>query len=303
MSETTAFLAGSAVAGVAALLMLKSGGLSLSQPEVLQPYAQTPSTFVTPAPLVGPTLPDNGNPELEALLRNQLDTNKGATDELKLQLEQQRFLTEQLKLQLEQQRDTTAQLKAQLEDQRREATGVIDRLRDQQRSMDMLTLQQALPREEDPSLLEQAQVLQTIQNRDSASSAQVVTLWALGGILLILILGGGVILVSVIVILIQQQRKPNKAGPVVHHPITMPLAYNQLPYGANPPRRSPLILPPYVRRSPSASTPSYPPYPPYNPYQNNPYQNPYPGNQPNPYRDNAFRDNTFQDNLFRDWEA
>ncbi|MGA0197659.1 MAG: hypothetical protein ACO3NK_00765 [Prochlorotrichaceae cyanobacterium] len=281
MSETTAFLAGSAVAGVAALLMLKSGGLSLSQAEVLQPYAQTPSTLVTPAPIVGPPLPDNGNPELEALLRNQLDTNKGATDELKLQLEQQR--------------DTTAQLKAQLEDQRREATGVIDRLRDQQRSMDMLTLQQALPREEDPSLLEQAQALQTIQNRDSAGSAQVVTLWALGGILLILILGGGVILVSVIVILIQQQRKPNKAGPVVHHPITMPMSYNQLPYGTNPSRRSPLILPPYVRRGPSSSTP---PYPPYNPYQNNPYHNPHPGNQPNPYRDNTFRDN-----IFRDWEA
>lgn len=272
MSETTAFLAGSAVAGVAALLMLKSGGLSLSQAEVLQPYAQTPAAVLTPAPLIGPTLPDSNNKEMEALLRSQLDTNKSATDELKLQLEQQRFLTEQLKLQLEQQRETTAQLKAQLEDQRREATGVIDRLREQQRSMDMLTLQQALPREdEQPSLLEQAQLLQTIQTQESANSAQVITFWALGGILLILIVGGGIILVSIIVILIQQQRKPAKAGPVVHHPITVPLTYGQLPYGDNPPRRSPLILPPYVRRS--AASPNAP-YNPYNPYTNNPYTNP-----------------------------
>ena len=117
MSETTAFLAGSAVAGVAALLMLKSGGLSLSQPEVLQQYAQAPSALITPAPIVGPTLPDNDNKESEALLRNQLDTNKSATDELKLQLEQQKFLTEQIKLQLEQQRETTAQLRSQLDEQ------------------------------------------------------------------------------------------------------------------------------------------------------------------------------------------
>lgn len=285
MSETTAFLAGSAVAGVAALLMLKSGGLSLSQPEVLQQYAQAPSALITPAPVVGPTLPNADNKESEAILRNQLDTNKTATDELKLQLEQQKFLTEQIKLQLEQQRETTAQLKTQLEDQRREATGVIDRLREQQRSMDMLTLQQALPREQDPSLLEQAQLLQNIQNRDSASSSQVIALWALGGILLILILGGGVILVSVIIILLQ--RKPPKPSPVVHHPITVPLSYGQLPYGTAPQRRSPLILPPYVRRGNYPSQP-YPPQanPPYNPYpqNNNPY-NPYQSNLPNTFQD------------------
>jgi len=293
MSETTAFLAGSAVAGVAALLMLKSGGLSLSQPEVLQQYAQAPSALVTPAPIVGPTLPDNDNKESEALLRNQLDTNKSATDELKLQLEQQKFLTEQIKLQLEQQRETTAQLRSQLDEQRREATGVIDRLREQQRSMDMLTLQQALPRQEDPSLLEQAQFFQTMQNRDAASPAQVVTLWVLEGILLILILGGGVILVSVIIILVQQQRKPPKPAPVVHHPITVPLSYGQLPYGAPPQRRSALLLPPYVRRS--APYPPQPnaPYNPYNPYTQNgssysspPYNtNPYPNNPPNSFQD------------------
>jgi septal ring factor EnvC (AmiA/AmiB activator) len=184
MSETTAFLAGSAVAGVAALLMLKSGGISLSQPEVMRPYGQTSSAMVSSAPVMGPTPnPVSTNSPTEAILRNQLDNNKSTTDELKLQLEQQKFLTEQLKQQLEQQRDTTAQLKSQLDNQRQEATGVIDRLRDQQRSMDMLTLQQALPRNQDPSLLEQAQLLQTLQQNHTptTNSAQVVTLAALGG--------------------------------------------------------------------------------------------------------------------------
>ena len=279
MSDTTAFLAGSAVAGVAALLMLKSGGISLSQPELAQSYVPPAAVAPAAAPSPSGSSSSASDREVEALLRSQLDANKSSTEQLKIQLEQQKFLTEQLKLQLEQQQESTAQLKSQLDDQRQEATAVIDRLREQQRSMDMLTLQQALPKESDTQLLDQAQFLETLQTRNQGSSAQVVMLWALGGILLILIVGGGVILVSVIVILIQQQRKPPRPPmPVIHQPIPLPLPYAQPTTGY---RRSPLLLPPSVRRSspnPPASQPSYNPYNPYNPY-------PSEGQSPNVYRD------------------
>ena len=275
MSETTAFLAGSAVAGVAALLALKTGDISLSQPQVDLPYGGPPNALVTPVPVApaliqGPYLPntDSSDSENEAILRSQLDNNKSATDELKLQLEQQRFLTEQLKFQLEQQRDTTAQLKSQLEDQRREATDVIDRLREQQRSMDMLTLQQALPRDDqnDSSLLEQAELLQTLQNGNQNNSSQVVALWALGGILLLIILGGSAVLLAAILVMLQRQKSP-KPAPVVHHPVPISLPYGQYPYGSQGVKRSPLLLPPYVRRSAANGANPYNPYNPYTPYR------------------------------------
>lgn len=293
MSDTTAFLAGSAVAGVAALLMLKSGGISLSQPELAQSYS--PPAAIAPASPAGTVaLPTQGDPatdrQVEALLRSQLDDNKSSTDQLKIQLEQQKFLTEQLKLQLEQQQQTTAQLKSQLDDQRQEATAVIDRLREQQRSMDMLTLQQALPKESEGKLIEQAKLLDSLQTQQNqGSTTQVVMLWTLGGILLVLIVGGGVILVSVIVILIQQQRKPPRPVPVIHQPITLPLPYTQMPPGGY--RRSPLLLPPSVRRSPSAPNPNPAYNPAYNPY--NPY---------NPYNSEGSPSGNLSSNLYREWD-
>lgn len=240
MSETTAFLAGSAVAGVAALLVLK-GGFSLSQPEVPPPYNPAGNAAeVSPSSISG-----------------QLSTQAKTAEDLQTQLKTQQELTEQLKAQLEKQRETTEELKTQLEAQRLEAQRVIDQVKNQQRSMDLLTLQQALPDQANSDLM------QTLQNREQ-SRAQVILLWGLGGIIVVLVVGGGLIVGSLVILLVQQRRAARSAQ-AANSPLNLPVTYAAPTYNAAYPPLNDLLLPPHVPVGNNA-TPYYPPNPYYDTY-------------------------------------
>ena len=117
MSDTTAFLTGCAMAGVATLLLFKGGQgvgqFSLSPqtqpgaPTVTDPLATTPS------PSDPATVALNVDPQLRAYLEKQ----RVATEQLMTELEQQKTETKQLKLLLEQQNAETKQVLEQVQSQ------------------------------------------------------------------------------------------------------------------------------------------------------------------------------------------
>lgn len=249
MSETSAFLAGSAVAGVAALLVLK-GGFSLSQPEVPPLY----NSSGTPTAIA----PQGGSQTFGDQVSEQ--TERAA--DLQKQLESQQKLTEELKAQLEKQRETTEDLKSQLESQRLEAERVIDQVKTQQRSMDILTLQQALPDQSTSDLLT------TLRVNEQSRSTQVIMLWGLGGIIVVLVVGGGLILGSLVILLVQQRKNSQQVPPPQPQtqPLSLPIPYppNAAPYGPSYYRANDLLLPPPANRMTPPNAPPANPY--YDPY-------------------------------------
>ncbi|KKJ01052.1 hypothetical protein [Prochlorothrix hollandica] len=246
MSETTAFLAGSAMAGVAALLVLK-GGFGLSQPEVPPLYGQEQSA--------GAVTSTVGSPNTIA---GQLSDQQTTAGLLQDQLESQQKLTEELTAQLEKQRESTEELKKQLETQRLEAERVIEQVKSQQRSMDLLTLQQVLPNQTNSDLA------QTLRANQQGQSAQVIMLWGLGGIIVVLVVGGGLVLGGLLIVVIQQ-RKLARTPPPQPNPISLPVPYpHPASYGHPYYRNNDLLLPP--QSTPINNTPYSPSNPYYDPY-------------------------------------
>ncbi len=168
MSDTTAFLTGCAMAGVATLLLFRGGqGVGqLSFPMQTQPGAPTVTTDplgTTPAPSDPATVALNVDPQLRAYLEKQ----RVATEQLMTELEQQKTATEQLKLQLDQQNTETRQV-----------------------------LEQVQSQQVTPEALEQAKTFQTGM------------IWAVGGIVVVLVVVGSVLLVGLIAIAAQPKRTP-----------------------------------------------------------------------------------------------
>ncbi len=106
MSETTSFLGGAALAGLAAVILLKGGvststpALSPSQPLPNYGYPVQPSAPVATIP---PTTTGTGD----------VDKQRAETEQLKALVEQQRLQTEQLKTQLQSQQALIETLNAQ----------------------------------------------------------------------------------------------------------------------------------------------------------------------------------------------
>ena len=177
MSETTSFLGGAALAGLAAVTLLKGGvnatapGFTSPQNFQVQPYptAAMPSVGMPPT-TAAPTLYD---------------------------LEKQRVDTEQLKAQFEQQRVQTEQLKAQIQSQQT----LIETLNAQNKNSGVMLTPGKAPHE------------QSLNSDQPSSPMMTGILWALGGMLLAF--GGGLALVGIFVLLSRQQR-PSRTIEVIH---------------------------------------------------------------------------------------
>lgn len=159
MSDSMAFLAGAAFAGIAALLLLKGGGnlpaSSLGTPTPLPP----PPIQVQPTPLPPPPVtPALNNPNIE----------------------QQRNDIERLKTQLEQQRHDTEQLRDQLRNQQL----VVDSLRSQ---LQVNNLKEAA---------NQGQM--TLANQQQSNPMVSGILWGVAGVVVTVLLGGVVIAVFIL---------------------------------------------------------------------------------------------------------
>lgn len=166
MSETTSFLGGAALAGLAAVILLK-GGLNATSPTVgspqyapVQPWPTMPAApGVMPVPTVSPSV--------------DYEKQKAETDELRSQVEQQRVQIEQLKAQAQSQQ------------------AFIDSLTAQNKN-GMAPLAARSPQAPPSNGLEQSN---PVMNG---------LMWALGG--MILTFGGGIALVGMFVLFAKQQR-------------------------------------------------------------------------------------------------
>jgi hypothetical protein len=166
MSDTTSFLGGAALAGLAAIILLR-GGVSANSPIGAMPMP-------TLQPLPTATLPPISTlPPGTTAVPTTYD------------LERQRLETDQMKAQLEQQRVQTEQLKAQVQSQQ----ALIETLNAQNKNV--------LPTLTPKSPQGQANPLES-------PNLMTGVLWALGG--MILAFGGGIALVGLFVLLARQQR-------------------------------------------------------------------------------------------------
>ncbi len=189
MSDTTAFVGGAALAGLAALIVLK-GGITIGSPNLSPaqslpsfsavPLATQPATVgVLPAPTMATPSPVSAH-----------------------DLEKQQLVTEQLKAQIEQQRTQTDQLKNQLQSQQ----ALIDALTAQNK------VNPAIQTQSPPYGNRYATGLEAV-DRQTSSSMVAGLMWALGG--MILTFGGGIALVGMFVLFSKNQR-PNRTIEVIH---------------------------------------------------------------------------------------
>jgi hypothetical protein len=165
MSDTTSFLGGAALAGLAAVILLK-GGVSANSPMPTLPMP-------TLQPLPTATLPYTSTlPPATTGVPTTYD------------LERQRLETEQMKAQLEQQRVQTEQLKAQVQSQQ----ALIETLNAQNKNAPTAIATRSPQGQVNP--LESPNLMTGV-------------LWALGG--MILAFGGGIALVGLFVLLARQR--------------------------------------------------------------------------------------------------
>ncbi len=177
MSETTSFLGGAALAGLAAVTLLK-GGVNATAPGFISPQLPVQPYPTVPLPSVG-VPPTTAAPTVYDLEKQRVET-----DQLRAQFEQQRLQTEQLKAQIQSQQALIETLNAQSKN-----NGVVS----------------------PPA--KQLQGQPSSSDQTSFNPMMTGILWALGGMLLAF--GGGLALVGVFVLCSRQQR-PSRTIEVIH---------------------------------------------------------------------------------------
>jgi hypothetical protein len=198
MSDTTSFLGGAALAGLAAVILLR-GGVSANSP-----------MGTVPMPTLQP-LPTATMPSVSTM--PSVVTPAPTTYDL----EKQRLETEQMKVQLEQQRVQTEQLKAQVQSQQ----ALIETLNAQNKNA--------------PTALA-TKTPQGQLNSLESSNLMTGMLWALGG--MILAFGGGIALVGLFVLIARQQRPSRTIEVVHDdHPNYLPAGMVRRRSQVLPPRR------------------------------------------------------------------
>ena len=224
MSDTTAYLAGCATTGVAALVLLvaRIGMVGTDSHRANQ---------------LGDRLA-----QIEATSPN-LQSNNQATQqmefELRSELEKQRDLTQKLEDQLNKQAGLSSSLEAQIKAQEAKNQDLLAKVQTYQRSVEDLELQDKIAAASQPS------------TRTTGPSTSVI--WLGAGVVVVLILGGGGLILCAILLILQSQRRSNRSAPM-SPPIPMPPVAPYRYY-------DPAFLPPAQLRSQRPSYYDYPPSP------------------------------------------
>jgi hypothetical protein len=103
MSETVSFLGGAAIAGLAALFLLRGGGLANSLPisSLTQPPI-APVAVPTPVSAPAPAAPSPAaSPDRSDALKNELDSFKVQAERQKLEIDQLKYANQQLQGQVQ----------------------------------------------------------------------------------------------------------------------------------------------------------------------------------------------------------
>ena len=223
MSDTTAYLAGCATTGVAALVLLVARvGMVSSSAEadtrldrLAQIEAATPSQQAT-----------------EAQAGQQLK------NDVSRELEKQRDLTKRLEEQLVDQEGLSTSLEEQLQEQEDKTQDLMARIQDYQRSVDDLAIDDKITAAARPS--------------DARSGPPASVIWLGAALAFVLVLGGGGLILCAVLLFMQSQRYRARSVPM-RHPMPMPpgAAYR---YDQN-------LLPPAQFRPQRPTYYDYPPSP------------------------------------------
>ncbi|KPQ34376.1 MAG: V-type ATPase 116kDa subunit family [Phormidesmis priestleyi Ana] len=204
MSDTTAYLAGCATTGVAALVLLVARvGMVSANPDnarvrqlddrLAQIEATTPSLESNTA--------GAATQKLEGEIRRELDKQKELTQKLESQLVQQETLSSSLEEQLKEQEDKTTELLAKIQDY--------------QRSVEDMEI--------DGKIAAASRPIEPV----SSTPTSLIFLGA--GVVIVLFLGGGGLIVCVALLILQSQRRsavrPMPMPPPLHMPPASPYQY------------------------------------------------------------------------------
>jgi hypothetical protein len=194
MSDTSAFIAGCATTGAAALMLLLSRvGMGNSLSTV---------TVDPPPPLEEAVVPVPSPPSLEPTVEAQEDLLEALQD--------QQTMTEDLEEQLVQQQLIVRDLEAQLADQAAETRAIAARLDTYERSVSSLDSQQ--------------QQLAGVQQ--STDKTQASLLWVGAGLAIVVLVGGAVIvLILVVLVAFQSRNRPPQSSQIIYPPDIAPPPY------------------------------------------------------------------------------
>ncbi|MEM9944628.1 MAG: hypothetical protein AAF810_00995 [Cyanobacteria bacterium P01_D01_bin.36] len=219
MSDTTAYLAGCATTGVAALVLL------VARVGMVSADAQVD----------GETRLSDRVARIEAATPSQQASANAAESaleaDIRKELEKQRELTQALEDQLTEQESLSENLEEQLVEQEEKTQDLLSRIQDYQRSVEDMEL--------DDKIAAAARPTPEVNTGPSAS-----LLWLGAGVVVVLVLGGGgLILCSVLLVVQAQNRRTARHVPMAH-PMPMPPASGYryydpsfLPPAQFPPRR------------------------------------------------------------------
>ncbi len=208
MSDTTSFLGGAALAGLAAVIVLR-GGINLALPTVSSPNAAR-----LPMP---PSLPPVGNATQDFATANPALPNPQPA------IAKAELGYEEAKLRLE-----MDQLKSQFEQQQQQ-------IRNQQTLIDNLTLQAKAQSLTPPAPVPQPTAQAPAPRRDESSLAAGLP-WALGGVLLTF--GGGIALVGIMSMFTTRQNRPVRTVEYVHDDYSAYVPSRRRTQQVLPPRRT-----------------------------------------------------------------
>lgn len=182
MSESMAFIGGVAVAGLAALVLLKGTGSPIQQPNI----AVAPQM---PAPMVVPQMmPPTGQYPYGQTYPNPMPINPNGSDEFRMQMERQKSQLDVLQRENDQLKQQIPQLQYQVE-----------------------SYKQAQLSAGNQAAVQQAAALQQQQSETPWWSSPIV--WAVGG--MTLTIGGGVVVAGVLALFSPRQRS-TRTVQVIH---------------------------------------------------------------------------------------
>lgn len=224
MSDTTAYLAGCATTGVAALVLLVARIGMVSTGDGIDLASRQTDRQGDRLAQIESTVSDQPS---------NVQSQQALEAEIRRELDKQRTLTQKLEEQLSEQELLSANLETQLREQSEKTRDLLDRIQDYQRSVEDIELEDKIAAAVRPA------------NDAAAHSSRPSTslIWLGTGVVIILGLGGGGLILCSVLLILQSQRSSVRPMPMA--PMPMPPASDYryydpslLPPAQIPPRRS-----------------------------------------------------------------
>ncbi|MFK8182925.1 MAG: hypothetical protein AB8B99_06080 [Phormidesmis sp.] len=233
MSDTTAYLAGCATTGVAALVLLVARvGMVSANSDGSRTNRLDDRLARVEAQIPSPSTNQESGQLSEARLEY----------EIRRELEKQQALTKQLEDQLQQQETLSGNLEEQLQAQEEKTRDLLTRIQDYQRSVEDMEIDDKIAAASRPAI------------ENARPTTPVSVIWLGAGAVVVLVLGGAGLIACAVVLILQSQRRSARTAPMPP-PMPMPPAAGYRYYDQT------FLPPPQLRpRRPSYYDYPTPPY-------------------------------------------